>query len=109
MLKLFYSNRLEPLVSSLTAQLTGPRKHPLQPEIIVIPNHGMARWLSLRIADEIGVSANLKFLFPAEFLWNLLHQLLDDVPRDSVFRPAALSWRLYGLFPELLKRASSRH
>ena len=103
MLKLFYSNRLEPLVSSLTAQLTGPRKHPLQPEIIVIPNHGMARWLSLRIADEIGVSANLKFLFPAEFLWNLLHQLLDDVPRDSLFRPAALSWRLYGLFPELLK------
>ena len=102
MLTLFYSNRLEPLVSSLTEQLSGPRKNPLLPEIIVIPNHGMARWLSLRIADEAGISANLKFLFPAEFLWNLLHQLLDDVPRDSVYRPAVLSWRLYGLFPELI-------
>ncbi|MCG8382826.1 MAG: exodeoxyribonuclease V subunit gamma [Gammaproteobacteria bacterium] len=101
MLKVSYSNRLESLLPALIERCTQVTETPLAPEVIVIPNHALARWLSLKVAQKTGVSANFQFQFPAEFLWRHFHQVLDDVPEASVFRTEVLSWRLYELFPQL--------
>ncbi|MCI5209185.1 MAG: hypothetical protein D3910_10410, partial [Candidatus Electrothrix sp. ATG2] len=54
---LFQSNRLENLFEALCATLAEPISNPLAPEIIVVQNPGMARWLSQQIALRTGISA----------------------------------------------------
>ena len=50
-MKLYTSNRLEQLAHQLTAALSTPLKSPLAPEVIVVQSRGMARWVSLQIAQ----------------------------------------------------------
>jgi len=78
------------------------------PEQIIVQNAGMAHWLSLRIAEQLGIAANLKFLFPAEFMWQLIRTVLEGLPDVEPFRPGVLRWRILrvltnhaGDFPEL--------
>ncbi|HCO60432.1 MAG TPA: hypothetical protein DIT58_09605 [Porticoccaceae bacterium] len=52
MLNVLYSNRLESLLPALIERCTQVTETPLAPEVIVIPNHALARWLSLKIAEE---------------------------------------------------------
>ena len=49
MLRLTESNRLEALADRLVAALDVRSDTPLVPETVVVPNFGMARWLSLAL------------------------------------------------------------
>ncbi|MEE9411745.1 MAG: exodeoxyribonuclease V subunit gamma [Methylococcales bacterium] len=64
------------------------------PEKIIVQNAGMARWLSLRVAEQLGIVANLKFLFPAEYMWQLIRSVLNGLPEVEQFRPGIFRWRI---------------
>jgi len=101
----YQSNDLVNLSACLTEVLkTGSVGSPLQPEIIVVSNPGMARWLSLQIADRLGVCANIHFQFPAEYIWHALRQFFTDVPHQSPMRVDTVRWRIMAVLPELLNR-----
>ncbi|HPQ97431.1 MAG TPA: exodeoxyribonuclease V subunit gamma, partial [Thiolinea sp.] len=99
MLHLHHSNRLEHL-SDLFAGLT--QADPLPPfaaEKVVVQNAGMGRWLSLQLARQQGIAANLAFLFPAEIVWELMRAVLGEaVPRRDPCSPKLLRWRLLQAF-----------
>ena len=94
MLKVHQSNRLEALLPALAEVCAQPLEHPFVPERIVVPNQGMARWLSLALADAQGICLNVDFALPARLAWDLWLSTLPDVPRDSGFTAAGMRWAL---------------
>ena len=72
MFTIHQSNRLEELLLQLSMLLRQPLTDPLSPETVIVQSQGMARWLSLNLAEIHGVCANLDCPFPAAFIWRLL-------------------------------------
>ena len=67
----------------------------------MVQSRGVARWLSLELADHRGVCANVEFPFPNAYAWALYRAVLGQVPETSQFDPAVLTWRILGVLPEL--------
>ncbi|MGE3542117.1 MAG: exodeoxyribonuclease V subunit gamma [Candidatus Tectimicrobiota bacterium] len=97
MLHVHYSNRLEILADQLAERLRQPCGSPLLPDIIIVQSTGMARWLSLHLAQRLGICAQIHFPFPAAFVWDLYRRLLRSVPEMSPFAPDVLTWRIMAL------------
>ena len=83
------------------------RNHPLAPlesEIILVQSNGVAEWLKIALAEEVGVCAATRVALPARFLWEAYRGMLgrERVPQRSPFDKAPLTWRLMRLLPALL-------
>jgi exodeoxyribonuclease V gamma subunit len=75
MIRLHYSNRLENLIAPLAVAVAEhQRREPLEPVSIVVPNRVVEQFVRYRLAESIGIAANLKF----PFLQNYLAQLLQS-------------------------------
>jgi exodeoxyribonuclease V gamma subunit len=103
-LLILHGNQLEQLRAALFGWL---RKHPLAPlesEIILVQSNGVAEWLKIALAEEIGVCAATRVALPARFLWEAYRGMLgrERVPQHSPFDKAPLTWRLMRLLPALL-------
>ena len=101
MLYRIYSNRVEALADYLADLCRQAPLNPLAPETIIVQSNGMARWLSMQLASQLGVAANLEFPFPAAFLWQTLRKVLGNVPEHLPFDKPVLVWRLFELLPTL--------
>jgi exodeoxyribonuclease V gamma subunit len=101
MLTVHQSNRLDALADGLADVLAMPLASVFASEVVVVQSRGVARWLSLRLADRAGVCANVRFPFPAAFTWELYRCAFGNLPEQSSFDPGVLTWRLVGLLPEL--------
>ncbi len=99
---LHQSNRLEQLFAQLCRVLAEPPADPLQPEIIVVQNQGMAQWVARQLALHTGIAANLHFPLPGRCVWDLLHRLGGAQAGEDLFQAAILRWRILALLPELL-------
>jgi len=73
MIRLYYSNRLDNLIAPLAdAVAAHQRREPLEPVSIVVPNRIVEQFVRYRLAESIGVAANLKFPFLRNYLAELL-------------------------------------
>lgn len=73
MIRLHYSNRLENLIAPLAETIaTDQRRDPLEPVQIIVPNKVVEQFVRYRVAEAIGISANLKFPFLRSHLADLL-------------------------------------
>ena len=79
--------------------LVKPPASPFTPETILIPGPAMARWVKLRLARALGISANIDCIPPASFSWRLARQLPAEVPARDPLERGRLSWKLYFLLP----------
>ncbi len=78
MIRLHYSNRLENLIAPLAESVAAhQRREPLEPVSIVVPNRVVEQFVRYRLAESIGVAANLKFPFLRNYLGELL-QSIDE-------------------------------
>ncbi len=94
MLKFCYGSDLSILGEQLVSEFEENKlSEPLEPEIFVVQNYGMGRWLSMYLAKEKGIAANLKFEFPAERIWSLYRHIDPDIPKTlpSDRQPLAFS------------------
>lgn len=96
---LYPSNKLEDLSLLLAEVLRTRPKKVLEPNIILVPNPGMQHWLSLNLAEQLGVSMNVSSPLPSRFIWDLSRQILgeDKVPKQSPYRREVLTWRIFSL------------
>ncbi len=104
MLYLVQSNRMESLAKLLASELQTPPagQSPLSNEQILVQSPGMSTWLRLAVAEHNQIAAALEFPLPSSFIWQLCHQLLDDVPKENAFTKPAMTWKLMELLPGLL-------
>jgi exodeoxyribonuclease V gamma subunit len=73
MIRLHYSNRLENLIAPLAEAVAAhQRRDPLKRVSIVVPNRVVEQFVRYRLAESIGVAANLKFPFLRSYLAELL-------------------------------------
>jgi exodeoxyribonuclease V gamma subunit len=93
---------MELLVEALAGTVAAPLDSPLATEMIVVPNRGMARWLSMQLADRLGVWGNTEFLFPDHFANDLFRRVFPDLPRHTVFDREVLPWKIMSVLSEEL-------
>ncbi|NYZ61958.1 exodeoxyribonuclease V subunit gamma [Luteimonas deserti] len=93
--RLYHSNALEVLAGLMAHALRtpAPGQSLLAPDVVLIPQVAMRRWLQATLAAEHGVAANLEFVTPGEFVGKALSANLGP-PTDEP-DAAALRWHLY--------------
>ena len=95
------SNRTEVLIQELGALVGGPGLDPFTPETLVVQGRGMERWLSMQLADRLGVWANPKILSLRGLLDMIFKRVLDS-EIDPVFDPESLMWSVADVLPGLV-------
>ena len=93
--RLYHSNALDVLAGLLAEEvrLALPGQSPLQPDIVLIPQVAMRRWLQATLAARHGIAANLEFLTPGEFVARALAGNLGAAGDE--LDAASLHWRLH--------------
>jgi exodeoxyribonuclease V gamma subunit len=94
------SNRLEELAKLLAESLRGAGGDLLRREVVVVQTPGVARWLSLCLADELGCCMNVEYLFPRNFVDAMCGGLLGGKApaHPDVGR---LGWRIFARLSEV--------
>ncbi|MES1939002.1 exodeoxyribonuclease V subunit gamma [Salinisphaera sp. T5B8] len=91
-------SRLAELFGALRQQRPAP---PLIRDTVLAPNAGIGRWLRIQLAESEGIAANINGRLPGEFIWALLHDLIDDADAGDHFEPDCLPWHLYLALPAM--------
>ena len=72
-----YSSHLDLLADELAEQLATPPADPFEPIVVAVPTAGVRDWLTRRLAERLGVAANIVMPFPGRFLAAALGTPLD--------------------------------
>ncbi|EIJ43052.1 exodeoxyribonuclease V, gamma subunit [Beggiatoa alba B18LD] len=104
MLHIYTSNQLECLRDELVQVLQNPLENPLEKETIVVQSKGMERWLSLQLAEQLGVWTNAEFPFPDKILWRIFRRTIRELPDVSLFEREVMTWTLFELLPQYLDK-----
>ncbi len=64
----------------------------------------MGRWLSLQLAKEQGICANVQFPFPRRFLSDVFRVALPETQEGKHFDREIMTWRLMHVLPQLVER-----
>ncbi len=99
MIYLYPANKMENLLLLLNKISQVSPLGVFNQEVIVVQNAGMQHWLNLTIANERGISMNIRYALPAQFLWKLIRTLASDekVPEQSPYSREVLTWRIHQL------------
>ena len=103
-LLILHGNQLEQLRAALFDWLRNHPLAPLESETVLVQSNGVAEWLKISLAEDVGVCAATRVALPARFLWEAYRAMLgrDQVPQRSPYDKAPLTWRLMRLLPVLL-------
>ena len=103
-LLILHGNQLEQLRAAVFGWLRNHPLAPLETETILVQSNGVAEWLKIALADELGVCAATRVALPARFLWEAYRGMLgrERVPSRSPYDKGPLTWRLMRLLPALL-------
>ena len=102
--RIFTSNRLETLAEALGETLRVPLPSPLEQELIVVQSRGMERWLSMQLAGQHNICANIRFPFPNTFIQDLFARVLPEPKASSGFDQQTMTWRVMKHLPACLSR-----
>ncbi|MBW2207912.1 MAG: exodeoxyribonuclease V subunit gamma, partial [Deltaproteobacteria bacterium] len=102
--RVFTGNRLETLAEALGETLRVPLPSPLEQEIIVVQSRGMERWLSMQLAKQHNVCANIRFPFPNTFIQDIFARVLPEPKVSSAFDQQTMTWRVMKYLPACLSR-----
>ncbi|MEA3412410.1 MAG: exodeoxyribonuclease V subunit gamma [Pseudomonadota bacterium] len=105
MIHVHYANRLESLAGMLVQRIASEPVDVLEPEIVVVQGPAMGRWLTLWMAQNTGICANVRFPLAAGFIWDMFRSSLPEMPPENGYEPAVMTWRLMSTLDELQHRA----
>ncbi|MEP0354520.1 exodeoxyribonuclease V subunit gamma [Paraglaciecola sp.] len=104
MLYLIQSNKMECLADSLISCLQETSEQGLsvfEAEQVLVQSPGMSQWLKIQIAETLGIAANIDFPLPSSFIWQLYQAHIQDLPDQSAFTKANMTWKLMAILPSL--------
>jgi exodeoxyribonuclease V gamma subunit len=100
-LRLITSCSQRRLIGALADTICSPPLSPLEKESIVVLSNGMARWISMELAERLGVSASLEFCFPNDLLDRSFRSVLPQSHSSFLFTQTSLTWRIASQLPTL--------
>lgn len=95
---LYYSNHLDTL-QYIAGYITkvDPQDSPFDREYFLVQNFGMARWMQIKLAKQLGILTQAEFLLPSKMLINLLERIftkeeleahpIERLSKDDLFWP----------------------
>jgi len=103
-----HGNQMELLRSAMFDWLRAHPLGPLEQETILVQSNGVAEWLKIALAEDMGVCAATRVALPARFLWEAYRGMLgrERVPTRAPFDKDPLAWRLMRLLPSLVQDLS---
>jgi exodeoxyribonuclease V gamma subunit len=104
MFYLYHHHDLGRLADLLTVLRRSEATSPLAPDLVLVPNIGLGRWLKMHLAERDGVAANVVTALPAPFFWEIVAKSLPgERPDSSAYRREHLRWHLYAALPDLAR------
>ena len=100
------SNHVESLAEALTGELAVYNRDPLTPVTIVVQSRGMERWLSIELAQRMGLIANARFPFPNTILSEIFTAVMVDASQTNLFETDTLTFRAMKTLPSCLAEES---
>jgi exodeoxyribonuclease V gamma subunit len=101
------SNDLDVLVQRLAELIAEPcgANAVLAPETIVVQSQGMHHWVSMQIAQRLGVAANIAYPFPDAFARDVFNANMPTRAAER-FAPQTMLWSILDLLPSLISDPS---
>lgn len=112
MIEIIQSPRLEDLARELVQQMQRQRRRDVrrifEPLTLVVPHLGVARWLEQQIAEQVGICANIEFIFPGEWVQRLMSQFLPELEAEPSgalerYQINSMTWALYPVLSSWLE------
>ncbi len=94
------SNRLEVLADALAGVVERPAGGVLDREPVIVQSRGMERWVSMRLAERLGVWAHPWFPFPRRFLEGVFDAVIGEA--GGRFDEETLIWSIAAALPACL-------
>jgi len=100
-MELIRSNRTENLADALTSRVRDAPIGPFEREAVVVQSRGMERWLTLALAERLGIWANPSFPFPRSVIEEVLEDLSLGASKEArAYDPGQLKWTIADLLLE---------
>ena len=100
-MKLIRSNRTENLADALASLVRDAPLGPFEQEAIVVQSRGMERWLTLALAERLGIWSNPSFPFPRMVVEQVLDSLSEGRSEEAkAYDPGRLKWTIAELLRE---------
>ncbi|MGI4849115.1 MAG: exodeoxyribonuclease V subunit gamma, partial [Janthinobacterium lividum] len=105
---ILHGNQMEQLRAAVFDWQRSYPLAPLEPAIFLVQSNGVAEWLKIAIAEEMGICAATRIELPGRFLWSAYRDMLgrEQVPGRSELDKQPLAWRLMRLLPGLLDQSA---
>ncbi len=91
---LITGNRLEVLAQRCGIDLADDPLPPMTGEVITVQSMGMMKWLSLRLAEQVGILANCSYIFPNKMSSMLLNGFFPGSGNERYFDRDSLPWQV---------------
>ena len=95
MFNIHQSHSLQNLADRLSDIFGSAGSNPLAQQWVIVQNNEIKEWLSLQLAKKQGISGNLKFIFPSEFIWLLYRLKHKSVPKVLPSDLQAMQWAIF--------------
>lgn len=100
-MRLIRSNRTEDLADALASFVRDEPLGPFEKEAIVVQSRGMERWLTLALAERLGIWSNPTFPYPRTVIEGVLDDLSEGSKEDArAYAPTQLKWTIAELLQE---------
>ncbi|WP_040356498.1 exodeoxyribonuclease V subunit gamma [Candidatus Photodesmus anomalopis] len=103
MFTVYHSNKIDTLKILLVHLIkNNPLCNPFDKDQILVQSTGMSKWLKIKLAQEMGIIANIKFSSFNAFIWETFTQTLSNVPKYTLFDRNIITWKLMNILPSTL-------
>ncbi len=101
-IQLYTSNSLEKLADQLADIVQTPLPSPFKPEVIVVQSPGMERWISMQMAERLGIWSNCRYLFPNKIVSEIFSDILSASTDERLFDTDSAAWQIVKILPDCL-------
>ena len=99
MLTITMASRTEQLAACLANRLAASPLPPFAAEEVIVPGAAMRRYLSLALARQGGVCANMHFAYLGSWFWEQIRKIVP-VAQDSPYARDRLLWQIFPILGE---------
>ncbi|MBN2039711.1 MAG: exodeoxyribonuclease V subunit gamma [Spirochaetes bacterium] len=101
-IKLHTSNKMSVLADKLARVVEEPLGSLFKPEIIVVQSKGMERWISMQLAERLGIWANCNYYFPNKIIEEIYKCIIPEAEQGRIFNKEVIVWEIMTLLPQCL-------